>query len=507
MYRLSKFWKLTEKTLRAHIAFIHLFLTNNIHREIFLLNSPISILSNTKATHFLLHFLTIASSLSNPPIIPPNIAIRPSIQNLQTSEATSNLNNKMSPVQPPLSTLLPPLICGTATFNNLYNPDASKVPTNAIIARALSTGITAFDTSPYYGPSEILLGTALTQPTILQEHPRESYHLLTKVGRIASAEFDYSPAWVRYSVARSLARLHTTYLDVVYCHDVEFVSADEVLAAVRELRRIRDTDGSIKYIGISGYPISILCSLAERVLRETGEPLDAVMSYAHFTLQNSLLATSGLERLRKAGVDVVPNASLLGMGLLRSDGIPVGGAGDFHPAPREMRDTVVRTARWAEEQGERLESVAIRWALDEWARAGAKVGSRGVGISVMGCSTVAELDETVGVWESVVEGFQGAGTESEEETSTTSREKHTWSVDRRVEVNVLAQGISTILGPWYDFAWPSPGKDYVNLRKVMGVMDELVLEAEKDGESKEGKVDKVSRLQGGEDNKERGKCI
>lgn len=60
--------------------------------------------------------------------------------------------------RPPLSTLLPPLICGTATFNNQYNADPFSLPTNAIVQRALESGVNAFDTSPYYGPSEEILG-------------------------------------------------------------------------------------------------------------------------------------------------------------------------------------------------------------------------------------------------------------------------------------------------------------------------------------------------------------
>ncbi len=54
---------------------------------------------------------------------------------------------------------------------------------------------------------------------------------MTKCGRYGSYKenFDYSPEIIRRSVERSLARLHTTYLDVVYLHDVEFI-ADAVLA-------------------------------------------------------------------------------------------------------------------------------------------------------------------------------------------------------------------------------------------------------------------------------------
>jgi D-arabinose 1-dehydrogenase len=373
----------------------------------------------------------------------------------------------MPQTQPPLSTVLPPLICGTATFNNQYNLDASLLPTNAIISRALSLGVRAFDTSPYYGPSESLLGSALTVPSVAKAHPRSSYFLLTKVGRLGGSEFDYSPAWVRYSVSRSLERLGTQYLDVVYCHDVEFVNPEEVLGAIKELRRIRDEEGTVKYVGISGYPVPLLCQLAETILRETGEPLDVVQSYANFTLQNTTLASAGLERLRRAGVSVVPNASVLGMGLLRSVGVPVGGKGDFHPAPKELRSVVARAARYMESKGERLEVVAIRWGLEKWAQIGASLGGKGgTGVSVMGVSNLGELEETMRVWNSVLDGIDVPGRD-------VGDDERQWSLRRRKEVQGLAEGVVQVLGKWKDFAWPSPDENYVNIRTVKGVIDEV----------------------------------
>ncbi|CAG8956001.1 hypothetical protein HYFRA_00008857 [Hymenoscyphus fraxineus] len=372
----------------------------------------------------------------------------------------------MAPTQPPLSQILPPLICGTATFNNLYNPTITTIPSTSIIASALARGIRAFDTSPYYGPSESLLGAALASPSVLKAHPRATYQLLTKVGRIANAEFDYSPAWIQYSVRRSLQRLRTGYLDVVYCHDVEFVSASEVLGAVRELRHIRDTQGTVKYVGISGYPVPLLADLAEMVLRETGEPLDVVMSYANFTLQNGTLESRGLERLRRAGVSVVPNASPLGMGLLRSKGVPVGGKGDFHPAPRELRDKVLEAARFVEGKGEKLEVVAIRWALEQWAIQAAMLGGQGgIGVSVMGVSNLAELEETMRVWNSVLDGLEVVGRSAEKDDLQ-------WSLERRKEIEGLAQGVWEILGTWKDFTWASPEVGYVNERTVKGVIED-----------------------------------
>ena len=53
---------------------------------------------------------------------------------------------------------------------------------------------------------------------------------MTKCGRYGTDRdaFDYSPKTIRRSVERSLKRLNTDYLDVVYLHDVEFV-AEEVM--------------------------------------------------------------------------------------------------------------------------------------------------------------------------------------------------------------------------------------------------------------------------------------
>ncbi|KAH7139519.1 Aldo/keto reductase family-domain-containing protein [Dendryphion nanum] len=384
----------------------------------------------------------------------------------------------------PLSSILPPLIFGTATFNHQYNTDPFALDTTGLVTSALTHGIRAFDTSPYYGPSEQLLGNALATPFVRETFPRESYFILTKVGRIASTEFNYSASWVRQSVARSLERLQTSFLDLVYCHDVEFVSPAEVLTAIRELRRIRDTTGTIRYVGISGYPIDVLGAIAELVLRETGEPLDAVQSYANFTLQNTTLASPrGITRLRNAGVDVVPNASPLGMGLLRRQGVPVGSLGDFHPASRALRAAVRSASDFCDLHGEKLEVIALRWALETWLSAGAICGSKGdpasgvpwkhesnddvggtkLGVSVIGVSKPEELEKTMLVWRSILDGLEGG----EDTAVQAGRWKRAWewSRNRRVAVRILAEGVQECLGEWWGFAWDSPGEGWDYGRK------------------------------------------
>ncbi|EAW11828.1 D-arabinose 1-dehydrogenase (NAD(P)(+)) ARA2 [Aspergillus clavatus NRRL 1] len=435
----------------------------------------------------------------------------------------------------PLSADMPPLVMGTATFNSQYNADPYALPTTELVHRALSSGVRAFDTSPYYGPAEELLGRALATDFVRSDFPRHTYRLLTKVGRIAASSFDYSPRWIRHSVQRSLRRLHTEYLDVVYCHDVEFVSPEEVLEAVRELRRIRDTEGTVRYVGISGYPVDVLCDLAELVLRETGEPLDIVQSYANFTLQNTRLLTQALPRLIAAGVDVVPNASVLGMGILRRGGVPIGSMGDFHPAPDGLRRAARSASEWADAQGEKLEVIAIRFALESWLHDGAKAGALGpplarspgvdpgflsvahvgtgerLGVSVMGVSNVDELNETLRVWRSIIDGLENQDDDEEEpQAAAVPTAQHApailtpsegvitdraWSKARRSRILTLAQGVQSILGPdWVDYSWPSPGTDFVNVLPAehLAALEELESKAagtQRDTETDTGKID------------------
>ena len=382
----------------------------------------------------------------------------------------------------PLSTILPPLIFGTATFNYQYNVDPYELDPTGLVQKALEFGIRAFDTSPYYGPSEEILGAALDTEFVRKNFPRSEFFLITKCGRVTSDEFDFSKGWIRQSIRSSLERLKTSYLDLVYCHDVEFVSEDEVIGAIRELRKIRDEEGAIKYVGISGYPLPVLCSIARRVLHETGEPLDAVMSYANFTLQNRLLSTDGVQQLRDAGVDVVPNGSPLGMGLLRREGPPIGAMGSWHPSSNDLRAAVKRASDFCDRHDEKLEVIAIRYALESWLKLGASVGSRGdpasgvpweresneqiggtrLGVSVMGVSRLCELEKTMQVWRSILDGLEN-GEETARRAGRWKRD-HEWSLNRQKAVQILADGIQEHLDEYLDFVWDSPPQGFVNQR-------------------------------------------
>lgn len=353
-----------------------------------------------------------------------------------------------TPVRKPLSQVLPPLILGTATFNVQYHPDPTRMPYTEIVRRALQHGINGFDTSPYYGPSEILLGDALRQ--VAPASARDDVFLITKCGRIQSAEFDYSPAWVRYSICRSLERLGTTHLDLVYLHDVEFVSAEEVLAAVKELRALRDR-GLVRYVGISGYPVDLLASLSEMVLRETGEPLDAVLSYSNYNIQNTRLARDEtLARFAAARVECLLNASMLSMGLLKSHGgVDETPMGSWHPASPALRSACAKLGDLT--GNAKLEQIALRWALQSWATVGSAFGTAlgapdgaKMGASVMGVAAVEELEETWKLWKSIFK--------EKDEALTT-------------QIDALVKGpMWNSLGSFKDQVWESGGSSFANER-------------------------------------------
>src|SRR5438270_1543235 len=90
---------------------------------------------------------------------------------------------------------------------------------------ALDLGMNFIDTSPYYGRgmSEVLLGIAL------RDVPRDSYILGTKLGRYAPQHFDFSARRVAESIDVSLERMKVDHLDIILCHDIEFVDMQQII--------------------------------------------------------------------------------------------------------------------------------------------------------------------------------------------------------------------------------------------------------------------------------------
>ncbi|THV89204.1 Aldo/keto reductase [Aureobasidium pullulans] len=344
-----------------------------------------------------------------------------------------------------LASEITPVVMGGAAWSHQLNHDAEIRPVIPVILNAFDHGIRTIDTSPYYEPSEKILGKALADPQISALYKREDYFLMTKVGRIASEEFNYSPSWIRESVQRSLQRFRTGYLDVVFCHDVEFISDAGVVEAVRTLWEFVE-QGKIRYVGISGYPIDKLVRVARLCKEKLGRPLDIVQNWGQLTLQNTKLSTEGLRQLGEAGVKMVCSSSPLNIGLLRAQGVPIGRLGDWHPAPSDLRLAVSKAADLVAEKGDDLASLALRFAVRETARKEKGLPAMAL---IMGPGSVAEVESCAAAAKSVRD--QNTQGKFEDLRDDTVLDKEGVQSDEP-----LVQGVREILGRWIDFSFESP---------------------------------------------------
>ena len=211
---------------------------------------------------------------------------------------------------------------------------------------ALELGMNFIDTSPFYGRgmSEVLLGVAL------RDVPRDSYTLCTKLGRYAGAHFDFSARRVAESIDISLERMKTDHLDVILCHDIEFVDMnqiiDETLPAIRAAQR----QGKVKFVGISGYPMKIFRWVLERA------ELDVILSYNHYTLQNTMLADL-VPLLKAKGVGVM-NAAPFSARLLTNQPLP-----GWHKATPLVREVAKRAAEHCAAKGSDIAKLALQFSV------------------------------------------------------------------------------------------------------------------------------------------------
>ena len=234
---------------------------------------------------------------------------------------------------------------GASPLGGVFGDVEPAECTRAVHA-ALDAGINFFDVSPYYGHTraESVLGQAL------KGIARDKYILATKVGRYGDTDFDFSTARVTRSLDESLARLGVDHVDLLQCHDIEFVPLQPIIHdTLPALRRLQE-EGKARFVGITGFPLKTLRTVAQAV------PVDTVLSYCHFTLQNTRLQ-SETHFYRERGVGLI-NASPLAMGLLTSQGAP-----DWHPADADIKAACRRAANFCAAQNLDIAQLALQFAL------------------------------------------------------------------------------------------------------------------------------------------------
>src|SRR6185437_10997807 len=240
---------------------------------------------------------------------------------------------------------LPILSFGASSLGQEFRPVDINEALRAVHV-ALDLDMNFIDTSPFYGRgmSEVLLGVAL------RGVPRDRYILGSKLGRYDSNHFDFSARRVVESVDVSLHRMGVEYLDIMLCHDLEFVEMAQIVnETLPALRKVQE-QGKVRFIGISGYPMKMFRYVLDRA------PLDVILSYNHYTLQNTMLADL-VPFLKSKGVGIM-NAAPFSARLLTNQPLPV-----WHKATPLVRQTAKAAAEHCAARGSDIAKLALQFSI------------------------------------------------------------------------------------------------------------------------------------------------
>ena len=211
---------------------------------------------------------------------------------------------------------------------------------------ALELGMNFIDTSPFYGRgmSEVLLGQ------VLRDRPREEFILGTKLGRYDLQHFDFSAKRVAESIDVSLHRMGVDHLDIILCHDIEFVDMQQIVdETIPAIQKIRDT-GKVRYIGFSGYPMKIFPFIIDQI------DVDVVLSYNHYHLQNTKFAAH-FDTLKAKGVGIM-NAGPFCARLLTNASLP-----EWHKEPEAVRVACKQAADHCSSKGVDIAQLAVQFCV------------------------------------------------------------------------------------------------------------------------------------------------
>lgn len=283
---------------------------------------------------------------------------------------------------------------GGAPLGNLFDPVAEE-DARRTVAAAWDAGVRYFDTAPLYGHglSERRLGEAL------RAHPRPSFVLSTKVGRVLEPRdpsamergayvevpplqpvFDYTADGVRRSVEASLERLGLPRVDILLIHDVgpythgaeggERTYREAMAGAYPALDRLR-REGAVRAIGLGVNEWRI----AQRCVE--GADLDCVLLAGRYTLLEQEPLDTFLPLCERRGVGVVIGGPF-NSGILAAGDVP-GATYDYAPAPEAVRARTRRLDAVCRRHGVPLGAAALQFPLGHPAVATVIPGARSAG--------------------------------------------------------------------------------------------------------------------------------
>ena len=215
---------------------------------------------------------------------------------------------------------------------------------------AIERGINYFDVSPYYGRTlaETRLGEALAGGY------REKVILATKAGRYdkeRDSGFDFSAERITRSVEESLTGRQIDTIDVFQIHDIEYGRREQIVnETLPAMFKLKEA-GKVRFVGITAYPLGILCDVAEAV------EVDTILSYCRYNLMDIAMDERLAPLAKQKGIGLI-NASPLHMRVLTELGAP-----DWHPAPRRVLEVGRRAAGFCRSQGVDIADLAMQFVL------------------------------------------------------------------------------------------------------------------------------------------------
>jgi L-galactose dehydrogenase len=192
---------------------------------------------------------------------------------------------------------------------------------------ALDLGMNFIDTSPFYGRgmSEVLLGYALNGV-------RATAICWGRNSGATRERISISPpgAWSRASTVSlsAWASIISTSCSVTTSNSSTCADRRRNLPAMRKIQQ----QGKVRFVGISGYPMKIFKYVLDRA------PLDVILSYNHYTLQNTHARRPGSLSEGK-GVGIMNAAPFAARLLTNSDasGLAQGHAAGSRTSPEGRR--------------------------------------------------------------------------------------------------------------------------------------------------------------------------
>ena len=281
---------------------------------------------------------------------------------------------------------------GTAPLAGLFE----EVPEDKalqIIERAWDAGIRHFDTAPLYGHglAEMRLGKAL------RDKPRDEFVLASKVGRLLRADappepgqsfrgtppvnpvFDFSYEGVMRSVDESLERLQLERIDILHIHDPDNHYNEAVQGAYKALDHLR-SEGVIRAVGAGMNQAEMLARFAR-----DGD-FDCFLLAGRYTLLDQVAVNELLPLCLERGIGIIA-AGVYNSGIL-ADPKP-GARYNYTAAPEPLLERARQIRTVCDRHGVQLKAAAVQFPL----------GHPAVNCVVVGCRSVAQLDESLEMFE------------------------------------------------------------------------------------------------------------